>query len=140
MNEIGCIECGKPECPGITACPRCGSGEHGSEAATQVADHGMCRDCQHSSRPHHYMLYSGIPEVAPGVFVDPGESVTIVDDEGEVATWTADEVAEDDDAFTAAVNAAVLAALKGAAAVRENIETRGEVLVRHIEEVASKIA
>jgi hypothetical protein len=80
------------------------------------------------ARPRHYNDYGYAHEVVPGVFVDTGHAVYIVDDEGEVVTWNAEEVAADSQAFTAALNAVALSAAKGAAAVRANIQTQGRVL------------
>lgn len=79
------------------------------------------------SRPAHYAEYADLPEIVPGVFV-AGDAVYIVDDDGEVVSWNADEIADDSMAFTAAVSAVALAAKRGAAAVRANIETAGDTL------------
>jgi hypothetical protein len=73
-------------------------------------------------RPQHYQEYDDTVEVVPGVFVDAGESVTIVDDQGEVAHWTADEWQEDANAVTATVNAVILATKNGPNAVRQNLK------------------
>jgi hypothetical protein len=78
-----------------------------------------------AKRLPHYAEYADLPEISPGVFVAAGSGVYIVDDDGEVVCWTADEAAEDGYAFTAAVNAVALATKHGAAAVRENIDGRG---------------
>jgi hypothetical protein len=86
----------------------------------------------------HYAEYADIPEIAPGVFVTPGDAVYIVDDEGEVVTWNADEAAEDGFAFTAALNAVALATKHGAAAVRANIADAGQTLERMILETGGE--
>lgn len=72
--------------------------------------------------------YPGTAEIVPGVFIAVGEAVYIADDKGEVVTWNADEVAEDGEAFTAALNAVILAALYGPDAVRDNLSSKGERL------------
>jgi hypothetical protein len=72
--------------------------------------------------------YPGCTEVVPGVFISVGDAVYIADEKGEVVTWNADEVAEDGEAFTAALNGVILAALYGADAVRDNISSHGERL------------
>lgn len=72
------------------------------------------------SRPAHYQEYEDMTEVVPGVFYEPGAGVYIVDDLGEVVCWV-DSEWEDPLAVTACVNACILAAVKGAAAVRENL-------------------
>jgi hypothetical protein len=79
-------------------------------------------------RPQHFDNYSGIPEIVPGVFVEPGDAVYIVDDEGEIVSWNCDEWNDDPEAVTATVNAVALAVSKGANAVRENIKQEGQVL------------
>jgi hypothetical protein len=78
-------------------------------------------------------------EVAPGVLVDPGEGVTIADAEGVVAHWSAGEAAEDGMAFTATVNAAVLAARLGPDAVRRNLADRGATLLRLVAETEAGV-
>lgn len=86
----------------------------------------------------HMDEYANETEIAPGVFVEPGESVTIVDESGEVVHWTADEWTEDPDSVTACVNACVLAAMKGPGAVRANIGN-GKVLMDLIDETMDKV-
>jgi hypothetical protein len=73
-------------------------------------------------RAPHFLDYLDIPEVVEGVFVDPGRALHILDHEGVVASWTADEWGDDPEAATTAISAAVLAAVKTARAVRHNIE------------------
>lgn len=87
-------------------------------------------------RPQHYNQYDDTVEIVPGVFVDAGESVTIVDDQGEIVHWTADEWKDDPLAVTATVNAVALATKKGANAVRQNIarNKQGIVLKQLIDE------
>jgi hypothetical protein len=65
--------------------------------------------------------YEGCPQVVPGVFIEAGEAVYIVDDEGEVVSWNYNEIEEDEEAFTAALTAVALAAKWGPRAVRNNI-------------------
>ena len=86
----------------------------------------------------HLDDWSDTTEVVPGVFVDPGNNVTIIDDQGIVTSWSADEWAEDPDAVTACVNASILAAAKGSAAVRANIGN-GETLRDLIDETMAKV-
>lgn len=62
--------------------------------------------------------YPGTIEVVPGVFIASGDAVYIADEQGEVVSWNHDEVAEDGEAFTAALNAVILATRAGANAVR----------------------
>jgi hypothetical protein len=76
-------------------------------------------------RARHFDEYSDTPEIVPGVFVAPGSALYIVDEQGEVCSWNYDEICEDGEAFTAAINAAILATAKGANAVRQNIESKG---------------
>lgn len=58
--------------------------------------------------------YKDSIEVVPGVFVAP-DALYIVDDQGEVCMWNIDEVSEEDNnAFTAAINAVAIAAKYGA--------------------------
>jgi hypothetical protein len=90
-----------------------------------------------AKRLPHYADYADTPEVSPGVFVAAGDGVYIVDDDGEVVCWTAEEVAEDGYAFTAAINAVALATKHGAAAVRENIDGWGTRLDAMILETRS---
>lgn len=71
-------------------------------------------------RPKHYDDYADMNEVAPGVFVSPGDGVYLVDDIGEVVCWVATEM-EDPEAFTAAVSAVALAASKGVGEVRKKL-------------------
>ena len=80
------------------------------------------------SRPKHYDQYADIPEIVPGVFVEPGDAVYIVDAQGEVCSWNADEWQEDPEAVTATVSAVILAATLGAAACRENLKDRGTLV------------
>jgi len=80
------------------------------------------------SRAKHFEQYGDIPEVVPGVFVDPGQMVYIVDARGEVVSWGEDEWADDTYSVTAAVTAVAIAALDGASMVRLNIARSGEVL------------
>lgn len=77
------------------------------------------------NRPRHFDNYSGIPEIVPGIFVEPSDAVYIVDDEGEVVSWNSDEWEEDPEAVTATVNAVILATKQGANAVRQNMKTGG---------------
>jgi len=77
--------------------------------------------------------YPGCNEIVRGVFIAPGEAVYIADEQGEIATWNADEVAEDPDAFTAALAAVALATKEGPQAVRDNITSKGERLRERIE-------
>jgi len=86
-----------------------------------------------SKRPEHYAEYADSTEIVPGVFVDPGDAVYIVDDIGEVASWNADEWAEDPEAVTATINACIVATKYGPAAVRKNIENKGATLMSLIE-------
>lgn len=72
--------------------------------------------------------YPGCSEIVPGVFVAPGDAVYIADADGEIATWNADEVAEDKEAFTAALCAVALATSRGPEAVRANIRDKGDTL------------
>ena len=85
------------------------------------------------TRPEHYEDYRDMTEVVPGVFIDPGYGVYIVDDEGEVVCWVGTEF-DDTFAVTAALSAVALATSKGAAAVRRNLADRGEVLDSLLEE------
>jgi hypothetical protein len=66
------------------------------------------------------------------VFIGPGE-VYILDARGEIVHWNAEEVAEDEEAFTAALTAVALAAREGPEAVRDNITSKGERLSELIE-------
>jgi hypothetical protein len=70
------------------------------------------------------LVHAGIPEVVPGVFIEPGSAVYIVDEIGEVVSWNEDEF-DDPFAVTAALNAVALAASKGAGAVRQNLLDHG---------------
>jgi hypothetical protein len=90
-------------------------------------------------RPAHYAEYDGIPEIAPGVFVSAGDAVYIVDDRGEVMSWNCDEAADDEYAFTAALNAVALAVKHGAAAVRQNIDDAGDTLDKMILATATEV-
>lgn len=85
-------------------------------------------------RPSHYEDYDDLTEVSPGVFVDPGHAVYIVDDEGEVFCSVNTEWAEEPEAVTAALNAVALAVRHGAAAVRRNIVGRGALLLEMVEQ------
>jgi uncharacterized OB-fold protein len=70
-------------------------------------------------------------EIFPGVFIcsdDNACDVHIVDLEGEVVTWTFDEICECPKTFEAALVAVGLAVLKGPKAVRENISDKGATL------------
>lgn len=93
-----------------------------------------------SKRPKHFAEYAGMNEPVPGVFVETGSAVYIVDDVGEVVSWNADEWAEDPESVTGMVNAVALAAVKGAAAVRQNIGLHGHVLKQLMHETAGRIA
>jgi hypothetical protein len=85
-------------------------------------------------RPKHFKEYENMTEVVPGVFVNVGESVHIVDELGEVATWNCDEWTEDPESVTATINAVILATKYGAEAVRQNIESKGLQLASLIDE------
>ena len=87
-------------------------------------------------RPNHYDQYADIPEIVPGVFVSPGECVHIVDDQGEVVSWTGDEWDADPESVTATINAVILAAKFGPAAVRRNIADKGQTIENLIRETA----
>jgi len=87
-------------------------------------------------RPEHFEDYPHATEITPGVFVDPGNAVYLCDEQGEVATWNCDEVAEDPEAFTAAITAVVLAASYGASEVRKNIDDKGATLDKVIDNTA----
>jgi hypothetical protein len=92
------------------------------------------------TRPKHYQEYQNLSEIVPGVFVEPGDGVYIVDDQGEVVSWTKDEWAEDPWAVTAAVCACILAARRGPAAVRQSLFSQaGNLLDDLIEETASRL-
>ncbi len=80
------------------------------------------------SRPKHFQEYENMTEIVPGVFVNPGESVHIVDEIDEVACWNNDEWQDDPESITATVNAVILATKYGAKAVRENIEYHGKIM------------
>ena len=67
-------------------------------------------------------------EVTKGVFVSVGDAVYIVDDQGEVTSWNQDEWSEDAESVTACVVACIVAAQKGAGAVRKNIELSGSIV------------
>ncbi len=67
-------------------------------------------------------------EVTKGVFVSVGDAIYIVDDQGEVTSWNCDEWVEDPDSVTACAVACIVAAQKGAGAVRKNIELSGSIL------------
>lgn len=67
-------------------------------------------------------------EVTKGVFVSVGDAIYIVDDQGEVTSWNCDEWAESPDSVTACAVACIVAAQKGAGAVRKNIELSGSIL------------
>jgi len=82
--------------------------------------------------------YAGCNEIVPGVFISAGDAVYIADEQGEIVTWNADEVAEDGGAFTAALAAVALAAKLGPAAVRENIATGGKLLEKLILETEGR--
>jgi hypothetical protein len=90
-------------------------------------------------RAEHFEDYADITEVSEGVFIDAGNAVYIVDDEGEVVSWNADEAAEDGEAFTAALNATALACLCGAGAVRECIATNGATLENLIQQTYDEL-
>lgn len=91
-------------------------------------------------RPKHYANYEkDMSELVPGVFLSPGEALHIVDDEGEACSWTVDEWGEDPEAVTAAITAAVIAAAKGSAAVRENIKMGGTVLQAMLDETQTLV-
>ena len=68
--------------------------------------------------------YEGCKEVAPHVYIAPGEAVYIADHRGEVVMWNADEWAEDSEAVTAALTAVAITASQGINAVREYINGR----------------
>lgn len=74
--------------------------------------------------------YKDMIELVPGVFIcnqDPNATaVHIVDRQSEVAMWNSDEVAEDPEAFIAAITAVALAAAYDASKVRLNIENKGQ--------------
>jgi hypothetical protein len=91
-------------------------------------------------RPAHFHDYPDASEVVPGVFVIPGDSVYIVDDDGEVVMWNLDEWAEDQTSVTAAICACILAAVKGAKAVRQNIADKGATLTALIDETDYKVS
>ncbi len=94
-----------------------------------------------AKRASHYAGYAHDPEIVPGVFVSTeDQAVYIVDDRGEVACWNSDEWAEDPEAAIATINAVILAAVKGAAAVRENIKLKGHTLKQLIHETAGRVA
>ena len=65
--------------------------------------------------------YEKLYSPAPGIFVDTEKfsAIYIIDNKGEVVSWNYDEVKEDPSAWTASINAAVMAATKGPQAVRE---------------------
>lgn len=67
-------------------------------------------------------------EVTKGVFVSVGDAIYIVDDQGEVTSWNQDEWSEDSDSVTACAVACIVAAQKGAGAVRKNIELSGQIV------------
>ena len=67
-------------------------------------------------------------EVCKGVFVSAGEAIYIVDECGEVTSWNQDEWAEDAESVTACAVACIVAAQKGAGAVRRNIELSGSIV------------
>ena len=67
-------------------------------------------------------------EVTKGVFVSVGDAVYIVDDQGEVTSWNQDEWSEDTESVTACAVACIVAAQKGASAVRKNIELSGQIV------------
>lgn len=75
-----------------------------------------------------YENYPDLIEVTKGVFVSSGEAVYIVDDQGEVTSWNLYEWADDPESVTACVVACIVAAQKGASAVRKNIELSGQIL------------
>ena len=89
-------------------------------------------------RAEHFNDYVDIPEIVPGVFVDPGNGVYIVDDEGEVACWV-DSEWSDPDAVTATINAVILATKKGASAVRQNIIDNGQTLLNLVLETGNVV-
>lgn len=91
-------------------------------------------------RPDHYKTYAALSaEIVPGVFVD-AEGLSIVDDEGEIVCWTADEWREDPAAVTAAITAAVLAAARGAAAVRQQLAGKVTVLAALIKDTKQHVS
>jgi hypothetical protein len=67
-------------------------------------------------------------EVTKGVFVSVGDAVYIVDDQGEVTSWNQDEWSEDAESVTACAVACIVAAQKGAGAVRRNMELSGSIV------------
>jgi len=70
-------------------------------------------------------------EIFPGVFICSDQDacdIHIIDSEGEVATWTFDEVCEDPQTLEAVLVAVGLAVLKGPQAVRENIKDQGATM------------
>ena len=67
-------------------------------------------------------------EVTKGVFVSSGEAVYIVDDQGEVISWNLDEWTDDPEIVTGCVVSCIVAAQKGASAVRKNIELSEQIL------------
>jgi hypothetical protein len=98
------------------------------------------QECRRTAakRPAHFQQYAEMTEVVPGVFVNRGKSVHLVDDSGEVIGWNKDEWADDPLAVTACVNACLLAAVKGVAAVRETLHGSGGQLTALIDETFHK--
>lgn len=80
------------------------------------------------SRPQHFQEYEDMTEIVPGVFVNPGDSVYIVDEQSEIVSWNTDEWQNDPESITATINAVILATKYGAKAVRENIEYHGKIM------------
>ena len=75
--------------------------------------------------------YNAEDEIFPGVFISNGIEacdIQIVDEQGEVTSWTWDEIAGDPSALEAALCAVGIACLKGPEAVRKNIEEKGAIL------------
>jgi hypothetical protein len=74
--------------------------------------------------------YPGMIEVIPGVYMDEGGDdacVYFADSKGEIVMWTYDEVKDDPLAWIASMNACLLAADRGVAAVRERTPGPGSV-------------
>jgi hypothetical protein len=88
--------------------------------------------------------YKQFIELVPGVFLDNQDpnatAVYIVDRNGEICMWNSDEVAEDPEAFIAAITAVALAAKYQAGFVRTNLENKGRCVEDMIAETGRTVA
>ena len=94
-------------------------------------------------RPASHEDYVVSDEVLPGVFIssdDDSCDIHIVDDVGEILTYTFDEVCECPQTLEAVILAVALAAMQGPQAVRINIQDHGGLIKRLYENTQSRFS